>query len=294
MNSKNFDTIRIRFLSLSGATAFVVLSLAASAWAERATVQHDRSNVRARPSTTSEVVAQLSKGDSVDVLEHKSMTEKGKPMDWLHIPLPATAKCFVSAKLISDGAAKVDAVNVRSGPGTHYRDVGKLAKGDRVEVVKTTGEWLEVKPTEHCTGWIAADLVKVEAGSVAAPAAASVAPVPPLPPVSSDRAEVVTPPVSFSSTPAPAVPAIRVVDTDPDVRVTYVVKDGVLHSVKEANAPAAYELMNSLEHRICYVDPVQMNLRRYEGKNVRLAGNQHWRKSERYPVLIVERVDMIW
>lgn len=292
MNSKNFDTIRTRFLRLSAATAFAALMVAANASAEKATVQKDRANVRTRPSTTSEVVAQLSKGDTVDVLEHKSVTGKDKPMEWLRIPLPATAKCFVSAKLISDGAAKSDAVNVRSGPGTHYHEIGKLAKGDRVEVVKTMGVWLEIKPTPHCTGWIAADLVIIESGVAA--------PVPPLPPVTSEKNEVVTPPIALPGTPAPAAPAVQVqvVNTDPDVLVTYVVKDGILRPTKDANAPATHELMtpsmNRLDHRICYVDAGQTNLNRFVGKQVRVSGNQRWRKGDRYAVLTAEHVDMIW
>ncbi len=295
-NSKNFDTIRSRFLGLSAATAFAALAVAASASAEKATVQKDRSNVRTRPSTTSEVVAQLSKGDTVDVLERKSVTDKDKTMDWLRIVLPATAKCFVNAKLISDGVAKTDAVNIRSGPGTHYHDVGKLAKGDRVDVMKTVGVWLEIKPTPQCSGWIAADLVNIEAA--AATTAPAPAPVPPLPPVISENPEAVTPPVTLPATPAPAAPAVQIVNTDPDVLVTYVVKDGILRSVKDANAPATHELMtptlNRIEHRVCYVDAGQTNVSRFEGKQVRVSGNQRWRKGDRYAVLVADRVDMIW
>ena len=44
-----------------------------------------------RPSLSSEVVAQLHKGETVDVLDRKSVTEREKPMDWLRIALPSTA-----------------------------------------------------------------------------------------------------------------------------------------------------------------------------------------------------------
>src|SRR6266404_7913253 len=63
----------------------------------RGTVKGDRSNVHSRPSLHSEVVIQLHKGDSVDVLEHKTVSEP-KSMEWLRIALPATAKCYISAK----------------------------------------------------------------------------------------------------------------------------------------------------------------------------------------------------
>ena len=94
------------------------------------TVKGDRVNVRSRPSTGAEVVAQLNKGDSVDVRGSKSVTEGGKTREWLQVALPASGKAFVSSKLVSGGAATADGINVRSGPGTNYRDIGKLAKGE--------------------------------------------------------------------------------------------------------------------------------------------------------------------
>ena len=44
-------------------------------------VKGQRSNVRSRPSLNSEVISQLHKGDSVDVLERKTVTEREKAMD---------------------------------------------------------------------------------------------------------------------------------------------------------------------------------------------------------------------
>lgn len=185
------------------------------------TVKGDHCNVRSRPSLHSEVVAQLHKGDSVDVLERKTVTEQ-KSMDWLRIALPATAKCYVSAKHLADGAADVDNLNVHCGPGSSYREVGKLPKGTKVEVVEKKGEWAQIKPTPECSGWIAAELVEVQA-----------TPITP----SANTTQIVTPPVA-----APTGPAVSVVNTDPDVLVTYAVKDGYLWSVNEPNAPAPFEL----------------------------------------------------
>ena len=152
------------------------------------TVKGDRSNVRSRPSMNAEVVAQLHKGDTVDVLERKSVTERSKSMEWLRVTLPPTAKCYVSAKHVTDGVVNTDNLNVRCGPGSNYRDIGKLPKGTKVEVVETTGEWTQIKPTPHCTGWIATELVNIET------TAAAVVTPPPAPSVNTP--EVVTPPVA--------------------------------------------------------------------------------------------------
>ena len=261
------------------------------------TVKAGRCNVRSRPSLTAEVVVQLHKGDAVDVLERKSVTERDKPMDWLRITLPATAKCFVSAKLLTDGEANVDDLYVRCGPGSNYRDIGKLPKGTKVEVVGTKGEWARIKPTPQCSGWIAAELVDVEpTGAPAPPPAASL-----------NMPEVVTPPVAVpgrtpppvaASAPPTAAPAVSEVNIDPDVQVQYVVKDGYLWPVAASNAPAAYELrtpeVDRLSYRIAYLETTETNLKKYEGKHVRVMGNQRWRKGDRDPVIVVERLDRVW
>ncbi|HUJ09922.1 MAG TPA: SH3 domain-containing protein [Verrucomicrobiae bacterium] len=254
----------------------------------RGTVKGDRCNVRSRPSTRAEVVVQLNKGDTVDVLERKSSTEQGKPLEWLRISLPANAKCYVSAKHLTGGVVDADNLNVHCGPGGNYRDIGKLPKGTKVDVVGTKGEWTQIRPTPECSGWIAAQLVDVE------PAPAPAASNPP-----ANMTEVVTPAVAAPSRPpAPAAPSASVVNIDPDVEVAYVVKDGYLFPVTESNAPASYELrtreVDRLSFRMAYLESSETNLKKYEGKHVRISGNQRWRKGDRYPVITIERIDRVW
>jgi len=268
----------------SGAT--VVAQAAPAGAAERGTVKGERSNVRSRPTLHSEVITQLHKGETVDVLERKTVAEHEKSMEWLRITLPETAKCYVSANHVVDGAADVDNLNVRCGPGSSYRDIGKLAKGTKVEIIQKKGDWAQVKPTADCSGWIAAELVDVQ---VAPAPVASSQPVP-----SANAGEIVTPPVA-----APiGGPLVSVVNTDPDVLVTYAVKDGYLDSVTESNAPAAFELRtpeaDRLSFRVAYLEAPGLSLTRYEGKHVRIVGTQRWHKGDRYPVISVERIDMVW
>ena len=285
-NSWNFHR---RPLAIDALVVCIALLVNANARAESGTVTRDRSNVRARPSMTAEVVAQLHKGDGVEVLEHKTVADAGKSMDWLRIPLPATAKCFVSAKFLTAGAANADAVHVRCGAGANFREVGKLAKGDKVDVIKTEGDWAQIKPTAHCSAWIAAELVEVKLAAVVPPVTPTPVVVTPEPPPAP-----VTPPVA----PQPAA-TIRVTDTDPDMSVQYVVKDGILRAVKAAaNAPGSYELltkeMDGLQWRKAYLETTEHNLSKFEGKHVRVMGNARWKKGERYYVIVVDRVDMIW
>jgi uncharacterized protein YgiM (DUF1202 family) len=265
--------------------AVVVAQTAPVGAAARGTVKGEHSNVRSRPTLHSEVITQLHKGDAVDVVERKTVTEHEKSMEWLRITLPETAKCYVNAKHVVDAAADVDNLNVRCGPGSSYRDVGKLAKGTKVEIVQKKGDWVQIKPTPDCSGWIAAELVDVEAAP--APIAA------PEPAPSANSGEIVTPPVA-----APTGPSVSVVNTDPDVLVTYAVKDGYLGSVTESNAPAAFELRTQeadrLSFRVAYLEAPDSNLKKYIGKHVRIVGTQRWHNGDRYPVISIERIDMVW
>ena len=235
------------------------------------TVSKDKVNVRARADNNSEVVAQLTKGDSIEVLDRKG--------DWLRIALPATAKCYVSGKFIKDGAATADKINVRCGPGTNYKDVGKLAKGEKVEVVEAKGEWTQIKPTAHCAGWVAAEFVELA--------------IPTPTPAPIQTTEVVTPPVSLP--PMVSSPSKPV---EPDVQMQYVVKDGYVAGVTDTKAPGSYalrtETIGGRDYIMAYLEAPQTNLSRYEGKHVRVLGNQRWTRNERYPVIAVERIDMVW
>ena len=47
-----------------------------------------------------------------------------------------------------------DESNMRSGPGTHHEVLWKIGSGFPVEVLKTSGEWLQVKDFEGSTGWV--------------------------------------------------------------------------------------------------------------------------------------------
>ncbi|NQU12427.1 SH3 domain-containing protein [bacterium] len=267
-----------------GEPPVIAVSAAVAGPGGTGTVRRDRCNVRSRPTTTAEVVAQLSKGSEVSILESQTVTEKGKTRAWLRIPLPATAKCYVSAKFVDGGVATGDAINVRCGPGSKFRDVGQLSKGDTVEVTAREGDWVKIKPTADCSGWIAAELVAVTPAAVPAPPAAAVEP-PPLP-------------ATLLPAPAPAAPEVRMVSTDPDSYEQYTVKVGLLGAVDDpVDAPAPYELLTipveRRQYRICFLEPDGKELTRYTGKTVRVVGMERWQRGERWPVLKLERLDLV-
>lgn len=49
---------------------------------------------------------------------------------------------------------KYDNVNLRSGPGTHYRIMYKLGEGFPLIILKKKGNWLRVKDFENTIGWV--------------------------------------------------------------------------------------------------------------------------------------------
>lgn len=49
-------------------------------------------------------------------------------------------------------------VNVRSGPGTDYSKVGSVAKGDKVKILSTDGNWYRIS-IGNITGYVSAEYV---------------------------------------------------------------------------------------------------------------------------------------
>ena len=241
-------------------------------------------NVRSHADKNAEVITQLKKGTNVEVKERKG--------DWLCIVAPAHAKCYVSAKLLKAGVATADAVHIRCGAGTNFKDIGKLSKGEKVEVVETKGEWTQIKPTGSCIGWVSADLIEV-APPTPVPAPIQIVDTVILPP-----APVPAPTPAPSLVPAPAAVPVKLTDISDEVHMQYVVKDGYLAAVTESNAPAAYALMTEnimrREYIRDYLDAPAGSLKQYEGKHVRVLGNQRWKHSERVPVIAVERCEVVW
>ncbi|MCS7048489.1 MAG: SH3 domain-containing protein [Verrucomicrobiae bacterium] len=246
-------------------------------------VKANRVNIRSRPSTAAEVLGQLNRGDVVDIHSRTNVTEAGQSRDWLQISLPASARAFVASRFVSDGRITADDVMVRCGPGTNYRDIGRVQKNESVTVVGQQGDWTQIRPTLTCRGWVAADLVDVPPPAVAASE----------PPVAT---EIVLPPAPQPLPPAPPVVDVQIIPTDPDVRTQQVVKVGILGATAEG--PTGYELLTEermrLQHRRSYVEAPEVNLERYVGKWVRIVGTEIWRRGDRYPVIKADQIDIVW
>ncbi len=114
---------------------------------------------------------------------------------------------------------KAETLNVRSGPTTRHPIVGKVAKGDRLDIIgkNKQGTWWKVKLPNGKTGWVYAELVEAS-GNLKQVAVASAPPAP-------------TPTPRPTPTPAPPTPTpapryeynVAVVQKcEPNAGVTYV------------------------------------------------------------------------
>ncbi len=73
------------------------------------------------------------------------------------VPTEAAAPGFITAEVTGND------VNTRSGPGTNFYTCGKLYRGDRVQVVRTSEGWSAITPPPGSYSWVAVQYVSVNA-----------------------------------------------------------------------------------------------------------------------------------
>ncbi len=149
----------------------------------KAYINGDRVRLRRGPSTESEVIALLNKGQVVHVFgekgDWKQVTVQGGNTGWVAgwlikyetdsgnapnvDPLPDAPPDFPPPEYPSASAdqeklyAWIDGnkVNVRAGPGTDQPVRLQLSRGQKVEVLGANGHWCQVKVPPGDVGWVA-------------------------------------------------------------------------------------------------------------------------------------------
>jgi N-acetylmuramoyl-L-alanine amidase len=131
------------------------------------TITEDTVNIRSGPSLSYQLVKQVKKGEKYTILK-----EKG---DWIQIQLSAaktgwvanwvvtksssgtaTSKSSNSKKITAE--ANTDQLRVRSGPGTSFRIIGYLNKGQAVSVLDDNENWLKISAA-FGEGWVAREYI---------------------------------------------------------------------------------------------------------------------------------------
>lgn len=129
---------------------------------ETAVVTANALNVRENAGTSAKVIAQLSSGMEVKVLEEGGIKDEyawykvsyGKITGWV-------AGEYISFKKepIDEGAVNVDVANTRKGPGLDHDVVSKLEKGSKVSIYSWYDEWYKIKLEDGSFAWIFGELV---------------------------------------------------------------------------------------------------------------------------------------
>ena len=206
-----------RRAALVGALALWSAGGTAFASTQPVVVQGEHVNVRSRPSTAGEVIAQVNTGDVLAMLDKvpSANANAGDPTSWARITLPTRVPVWVHGDYVQGNAVKATRLNLRSGPGENYSILGHLEEGQKIKRLAQKGLWVEIAPPVQAEAYIAADFIAPQ--PTQAVAAAPVAPAPvavPVPIVATPRPVSVAAPAApqpgplATATVAPSIPAL--------------------------------------------------------------------------------------
>ncbi len=263
-------------------------------------------NVRGQATLKGEVIARVTKGQTVTVMEEIVRNNSGpqEPSAWAKIGLPPNAHTWIHNGFINadNQTVKPRKLNVRSGPGENYSVIGTLRQGDTVKPITTKGDWTEIEPPAGAYAFMAAQYLKQEA-----PAPPTPTPQPPEPvPTPTEVAAV--PPVAPPPTEAPAVPPPMevpamtnapaetnvepVVEEPPPPRI--VQREGIVRGGTSIQAPSAFVLIspdNGRDIDYLFTTSTNLDLRRYKGLRIIVTGeeglDERWPNT---PVLTIQRI----
>ncbi len=112
-------------------------------------------NVRAKPTTKSEVVCQMVKDALVEVVDEDD--------EWLGIVAPKETEAWVAMNQLKDGVVVGNNIPVYAGAGTIFSSLGLLQEGDPVTIIDTKdNKWAKIQPTADMIVWISSKYVRVE------------------------------------------------------------------------------------------------------------------------------------
>lgn len=73
---------------------------------------------------------------------------------------------IVKNEAVGKGIITGNDVRLRSGPGTSYRIIGMLYKGNGIGLIARSGIWFRVKTSGGTVGWVSQDFIKIDKGVV--------------------------------------------------------------------------------------------------------------------------------
>lgn len=135
-----------RALNIALCAAAIVCASAPLANAETIEVTASRLNVRSGPSTRNRIILTARRGNRFTVLQRSGSWKRvrlSSGSGWLYHPYTRVVRASAPAQARTE-ACIVAYVNVRTGPSTRYRVLGRLTRGQRVRVTGTSGSWKRI------------------------------------------------------------------------------------------------------------------------------------------------------
>lgn len=142
---------------LIAATGLCLLALGASvahAQQNMVSVQGSTLNMREGPGTHTPVLWELKKGYPLQITQRKG--------SWLQVRDFEGDTGWVARSLTGNTPhhiVKARVANIRSGPGTQHRIVGKADHGELLRTREKRADWVRVDREEGAGGWIARNLL---------------------------------------------------------------------------------------------------------------------------------------
>ncbi len=276
-------------MNLRGYIALGVAGLLLGAEAAEVRVTGNRVNLRARPDTRAEVVAQVNYGDV--------LTRRSERDEWVEVAAPAEIELWLHSDFLDDATVTASRLNVRAGPGINYPVLSQVQRGDVVDILRSFEEWVSIAPPADASLWISARWVEaVQPPPVVTP---EPRPEPPREPEPEPEPEPVRPapppqPVVERKTPPPP----EELDLIPlDGQGEFVELTGTLRpAVFVFGRPSRYRLTQTRGHiieTICYVKGNDAQLQSLLGHEIRIEGHKYWVQGARYPVLTPQQIILL-
>jgi N-acetylmuramoyl-L-alanine amidase len=137
------------------------------------TIAESTVNIRNGPGLSYQLVKQVKKGEKFTIIKEKD--------DWIQIQLSGAKTGWVANWVVTQSSnrtttssssnsknmsasANTDQLRVRSGPGTSFRIIGYLNKGQAVSVLDENENWLKVSAS-FGEGWVAREFMDLKSNS---------------------------------------------------------------------------------------------------------------------------------
>lgn len=132
---------------------------------ETAVVQEDRLRLRQEPSRDGRIIGHLAQGETVLVIGEEGGWKQVVTEDaigWAAASYLAPAE----ARSISQqtGTVAADSLNVRAEPSLHAPRIGRLVRGEEVDIVEKKPGWYKIASSTGLGGWVLSAYVQVKGG----------------------------------------------------------------------------------------------------------------------------------